>query len=1465
MKGMAGLLGLDLDLVHLRGHVMLSTRVDGENAPRPWPLLSSHTLDLLQPGFWLQSVTTTQWQVVLSPTGVESTSWVLTAGTFSLIPDDSKTAPSKPTDDAIPGLTRQRCIDLYALFKPLLELISRLCHSASSRDVADSCFGVKPTSEDHDTLTWFAGPDMQINYFSKVWLDFTGRSLEEEAGEGWAKSIHPDDLDSVWKVYSESFKARRHYTMDYRLRRYDGEYRWIQEDGIPKYDNKAIFQGFLGYCVDVTDRKRIEQSLKQRIQCLTAPTDFKEDLHFEDLLNLDEVQTLQDEFCMATGVASMIVATDGRAITKPSNFCRYCEIIRGTEAGSRNCRESDATLGKMSVDGPLLHPCLSGGLWEASASIVVGGRHIASWLIGQVRDGTKSEETMRAYAKEIGVDEDTLLEAFREIPVRSKENFQNVAQVLFTIANQLSQIAYQNLLQARFIEEKGKAEEALRESEARYESFVNTHTDLILVKDEELRHVLVNQRAVEYFGMTREDLLGKTDFDLMPEEAARQCRRSDLEALEEGKPMVTEEEVGDQIFETTKFPLPMSNGRRGVGAIIRDITEAKRAVEALKESRAKLREAQSMAHLGSWAWDVKTGEVEWTEEVYHIFQLDPESFTPHIDSILERSPWPEDNQRNQELIERALQSREAGQYEQRFLRPDGSTGYYESTFQGVYDEEGDLIAIKGTILDITKRKETELALSENEKRFRSIAEASTDLIALTNEQAVIEYVSPVSKTLFRCEPKEMVGRVFTEFLDESSIPKAMAAFQEAAMRGEGSKGLELTMKRADGSLFIGELNGANLTLGEKHQSLVFIRDITERKQAERELKESEERYKSLHNASFGGIVIHDQGMIQECNYGLSIISGYAYDELIGMDGLLLIAESSRDTVREKIASGDEEPYEGVGVRKNGEEYPIRLEGRNIRYKGKDMRTVEFRDISRRKKAEEELKRRESELSKIFDVLPVGLWFADKDGTLLRGNPAGVSIWGAEPHVPIEEYGVFKARRLPSREEIKAEDWSLVRTIRDGETILNELIEIDGFDGVTRTILNSTAPVLDENGTVLGAIVVNQDITEQKQMEQQLLQAQKMESVGRLAGGVAHDFNNLLTGITGHVSMALMDIPAKDPMRSNLEEIQRAADSAAALTRQLLSFSRKQIVEPKVLDLNQLIKRASKMLGRLIGEDVSLKVSADPTLGRIRMDPGQVEQILVNLAVNARDAMPDGGMLTLESRNVTLDESYGKRHGYTEPGEYVMLAVSDNGTGMDEETKEHLFEPFFTTKEQGKGTGLGLATVYGAVKQGRGSLEVYSELSVGTTFKIYFPRVEAPLQNLTSPQQKAMPKGMETVFLVEDEELVRKLTHRVLQRLGYRVFAFQNGEDALDAFDSLDGPLHLLLTDIIMPGMNGRVLSEALQAKQPGLLVLFTSGYTEDVIAHHGVLEEGLQFIGKPYTPQSLAAKVRRVLDGAGKK
>jgi PAS domain S-box-containing protein len=511
------------------------------------------------------------------------------------------------------------------------------------------------------------------------------------------------------------------------------------------------------------------------------------------------------------------------------------------------------------------------------------------------------------------------------------------------------------------------------------------------------------------------------------------------------------------------------------------------------------------------------------------------------------------------------------------------------------------------------------------------------------------------------------------------------------------------------------------------------------------------------------------------------------------------------------------------------------------------------DITEHKRAEEERAR----LSSAVEQAAEAILMTHPDGTIVYVNPAFEKVSGyRREEVLGQNPRLLKSGKHPP--EFYQEMWG---TLARGEAWRGRFIN-RRKDGTYYEVDTVITPVRDRTEQVVYYVSVQRDMTRERQLEEQFRQAQKMEAVGRLAGGVAHDFNNLLTIINGFADILTDRLGRDHPEQGHVNEIRKAGERAASLTRQLLAFSRRQVLAPQVLDLNAVVSNMEKMLRRLIGEDVDLVTVPGRDLGRVLVDPGQIEQIVLNLAINARDAMPQGGKLTIATANARLDESYALGHFPVRPGDYVMLSVSDTGCGMDAETQAHLFEPFFTTKETGKGTGLGLATVYGIVKQSGGYVWAYSEVGRGTTFNVYFPAVEAPARVLPSaPARPVLQRGSETILLVEDEGSLRSLVHGILVSSGYKVLQARDGEDALRVAEQHKGPIHLLLTDVVMPGLGGRELAEHLAPFQRTMKVLYFSGYTDDAILHHGVLEPGTNFLQKPFRPDDLVQKVRQVLDG----
>jgi PAS domain S-box-containing protein len=661
--------------------------------------------------------------------------------------------------------------------------------------------------------------------------------------------------------------------------------------------------------------------------------------------------------------------------------------------------------------------------------------------------------------------------------------------------------------------------------------------------------------------------------------------------------------------------------------------------------------------------------------------------------------------------------------------------------------------------------------------------------------------------------------------------------------------------------------------------------LIECRRSEQALRESEERYQAfVANCSEGvwrfemdepvsvdlpaeALIEHfyRHGYLAECNDVMARAYGLEHaEELVGMKLAQLLPPSDPQNIaylRAFIRSG----YRLV----DAESQERDREGRMKCFLNNLIGIVEGgrlrrawgsqRDITERKRTEQELSRSEERYRDMVENAHDIIYSHDLEGNYTSINKAGERITGYTR----EEALKLNLAQTVAPEYLEKAREMLARKLA-GEDVTAYELEIVAKDG-RRVAVEVNTRLVYQNKVAVGVQGIARDVTERKHLEEQLRQSQKMEAVGRLAGGIAHDFNNLLTAITGYSDLTLRRLRPEDPLRRNVEEVKKAGERAASLTRQLLAFSRKQVLQPKVLDLNSVVSDMEKMLRRLIGEDIELRTALAPELGSVRADPGQIEQVIMNLAVNARDAMPHGGNLIIETGNVSLDEGYATRHIAVKPGAYVMLAVSDTGAGMSEETQARIFEPFFTTKEVGRGTGLGLSTVYGIVKQSGGNIWVYSEEGRGTAFKIYLPRVDEAAQEYKPSQGAEEPlDGTEVILLAEDDERVRNLVRAVLEGYGYRVLEAEDGGAALSISARHEGPIHLLLTDVVMPKMSGRELAGRLARVRPGMKVLYMSGYTDESIVHHGVLDADTPFIQKPFEPEALARKVRELLGGGAR-
>ena len=702
---------------------------------------------------------------------------------------------------------------------------------------------------------------------------------------------------------------------------------------------------------------------------------------------------------------------------------------------------------------------------------------------------------------------------------------------------------------------------------------------------------------------------------------------------------------------------------------------------------------------------------------------------------------------------------------------------------------------------------------------------------------------------------EAIGRTSTElglYYDSRDLEES-----RRRILNEGRyRNLEIRFRKKNGDVIVGLVSAEPIEINGSLCAIAVAVDVTEQRRAEQALRESEELYRCLFEVESDALVLVDKesGQLLAANAAAMRLYGYSREELLSRNRIDLSAEPE-ETIRATMEMQTFIPLRWH-KKKDGAVFPVEISGCYFDLKGRSVFISAIRDITGRRLMEDALQKSEEKFSKAFQSNPAAIAIADltsrtyldvnetfqeltgyrRDETVGRSWDE-LSLWVDHPQPDKALLELMQERRIRNCEfQFRKKNGNI------GTGLLSaELMEIDGRPcAITATI----------------------DITERLQLESNLRQAHKLESIGRLAGGVAHDFNNLLTIINGYSDFILKASHPPDPVYVHAQEIKKAGTCAAGLTKQLLAFSRKQVIEPRPLDVNIIVSDAERMLQRVIGEDIQLNTSLDPLLGQVMADPDQVHQVIMNLVINSRDAMPYGGELEITTNNIDVDESTVVAHPEAVPGRYVMMTVTDTGIGMNEKTLQNIFEPFFTTKERGDGTGLGLSTVYGIVRQSGGWIDVSSEPGQGSEFRIYLPRIDAcalPVQPGTAAAQ--VLHGSETLLLVEDHQEVRKYAATILTSYGYHVLEATDGADASVIAQAYAGDIHLLLTDVILPGINGKDLADRIRVLRPKLKVLFTSGYTADVIARRGALDQDVAYLPKPFTPDSLLAKVRQVLSG----
>jgi PAS domain S-box-containing protein len=757
------------------------------------------------------------------------------------------------------------------------------------------------------------------------------------------------------------------------------------------------------------------------------------------------------------------------------------------------------------------------------------------------------------------------------------------------------------------------------------------------------------------------------------------------------------------------------------------------------------------------------------------------------------------------------------------------------------------------------------ALRQSEARYRHLTEHATDIIYTHTLDGRLITVNQAGERVFGYAREEFIGKNILDLIVPEHRALARRMTEEKVLAGGGATTYTVDVLTKDGERLSLEVN-TQIIFDEGAPLAVqgIGRNVTQRQREAQELTYREHFFRVITERSNDVIAILDEmGTVRYLSPSFHKLLGHSPDEVLNTSGMQLIHPDDAEAAQALLKDVSER-----GLDAGRGEYRIRHADGSYRYMDVRVRNlladpiirgiaVDGRDITDRRHAEQLLRASEERFRKILETSGEGIVLRDTEGYITFTNERFPAMLG----YTVDELVGKHIREIIAPDHIPMQRASEERRKR---TRMAEMLDMRFVrkDGSMMEAILSVSPTFDEQDNYTGALAMITDVTERKRLEEQLRQSQKMEAVGRLAGGVAHDFNNLLTAIRGHTDLLLGDLPAESPLRADIHEIRGAADRAASLTQQLLAFSRRQMLQPVVLEVDSIIRDMEPLLARLLPHNVVLSTQLNGAATRVRADRSQIEQVLVNLVVNARDAMPSGGELRITTQPFVIDEAFTRANAGSTPGAYARISLRDTGVGMDTQTMSHIFEPFFTTKDVGKGIGLGLATVYGIVKQSGGFIRAASTLGAGTEFEIFLPQVQEPVRGLREPATtQTNGAATETILVAEDETAVRALTCRILRKRGYHVLEARDGNEAVEVANSYHGTINLLVTDVIMPNVGGRELSERLARMRPQVKVLFMSGYTDDQLLQRGVLQSGSgNFLEKPFTPDALARKVREVLD-----
>ncbi|HPC35342.1 MAG TPA: PAS domain S-box protein [Candidatus Marinimicrobia bacterium] len=1024
------------------------------------------------------------------------------------------------------------------------------------------------------------------------------------------------------------------------------------------------------------------------------------------------------------------------------------------------------------------------------------------------------------------------------------------------------------------ITERKQFEQALKESEKRFSAFMEALPHTAFIKTSDHKFLYINNEMKKRFGI--EEWIGRTTFDIFPKEIAEKLVEADNKSLIEGY-HIEEHIVPDQsgkecIWETHTFRIERENQEPLIGGFSLDITEKKEAEKKLRENEEFLKSIIESIQDGISILNPDL-TINFTNDIMKKWYAEnlplegKKCYQCYHNIKAPCDPCP------------TLRCIQSGETEWNIVPglPGSPIKWIELFSYPIKDPDtGKVTGVAEFVRDITSKKQAEEALRQSENKYRELVENMTEGLITIDEKKIVTFVNSKICQMLEYKPEELIGRNILDFFD-SKNQKILK--QELTKRPEGTfSRYEITFTTKSGKPIPTLISGApNFDdQGTFRGSYATVLDFTERKQAEEALRQSEEKYRLITETTSDLISLHTFDLKASYNYvspSVKRITGYEPEELLGKSafdyihpedrkGLLKILKTYIGYMVKNLMTGEKSEFtETIEYRfkhKSGKWIYLQSVGNTL---GKHLLFVS-RDITQRVQMEASLRESEERYRSVVENSATGVFVIDGNYTFEFVNQRLCQILGYnESEIIGHKFMEFLA---PESVELVQDHY---QRRQKGEVVLaNYEFEVIRKDGERRQVEIYSNVIKDSDGnphTIAQILDITERVkaeAERDSLESQLRQAQKMEAIGRLAGGVAHDFNNILTIILGYSQMALMNLQPGQKFYSQFQKINDAARRSANMIGKMLAFSRQQNAEPQRLNLNTHLESTKGLLEKMVREDIRMSFILGNGLHDIYLDPTQFDQVIMNLVVNARDAMPKGGSLIIETANFTCDSEYCLKHHGFQPGNYVLISVSDTGCGMDKETQEHIFEPFFTTKGEGEGTGLGLATVYGIVKQNHGFIHVYSEPGKGATFKIYFPVYEGQDEKHYQLEDIESVMGQETILLAEDDADVRAFTRNALQQLGYQVIDFGEPSEALEYFEKHSDEIDLLITDLVMPGMNGQELHRQIEQIKPSIKVLYTSGYTSNIIAVQGIIKRGINFLQKPFAPAVLGKKIRQILD-----